>query len=291
MAAARRQALLGLHASILLLAGGAQLSQVIDLPAFDLNCYRAALAAAFAALLLRWRGLPLALPRRLHGWMGLTGALMGLHWATYYLAMQTAGVAVGILSLYTYPVMVILLEPLLTGARWRARELIAGLAVMLGIWLIVPEFSLDNRVAVGAAWGLFSALLYALRNVLHRRYFTAIPAQSSFFWYALVSALVLAGFTRTAPQTIPLATWAWLLLSAVAFTTLAHTLYVLSLNHLPASRVGLIASLQPFYATLLAALLFQQWPAEKTLLGGLVIVGVAMVTTLQPARKPLTESA
>jgi drug/metabolite transporter (DMT)-like permease len=45
--------------------------------------------------------------------MLLCGLLMCVHWVTYFHAMQVSTVAIGMIALYTYPVMSVLLEPLI----------------------------------------------------------------------------------------------------------------------------------------------------------------------------------
>lgn len=42
----------------------------------------------------------------------LAGLFMGIHWVTYFYALQWSNVAIGMLSLFTYPVITAFLEPL-----------------------------------------------------------------------------------------------------------------------------------------------------------------------------------
>ena len=47
----------------------------------------------------------------------LLGLLLGIHWVAFFYSMQVSTVAVGMLSLYSYPVITILLEPLFSQRR------------------------------------------------------------------------------------------------------------------------------------------------------------------------------
>ena len=51
---------------------------------------------------------------------------MGTHWVTYFYALQWSNVAIGMLSLFTYPVITALLEPLFFNTRFQLRHLILG---------------------------------------------------------------------------------------------------------------------------------------------------------------------
>ena len=43
--------------------------------------------------------------------MIFSGTLLTLHWVTYFFALQWSGVAVGMLSLFTFPIITVFLEP------------------------------------------------------------------------------------------------------------------------------------------------------------------------------------
>ena len=41
----------------------------------------------------------------------LSGFFMAVHWITYFFALQWSNVAIGMLSLFTYPILTVFLEP------------------------------------------------------------------------------------------------------------------------------------------------------------------------------------
>lgn len=44
----------------------------------------------------------------------ITGIFLGAHWSTYFLSLQLSNVSIGIISLFTFPVITTLIEPILT---------------------------------------------------------------------------------------------------------------------------------------------------------------------------------
>ena len=58
------------------------------------------------------------------------GILLGIHWATFFHAMQVSSVAVGMLSLFSFPIITILLEPCFSKSRLALRDVAAGVLVV-----------------------------------------------------------------------------------------------------------------------------------------------------------------
>ncbi len=76
--------------------------------------------------------------------------------------MQVSSVAIGIISLYSYPVITFFLEPLFHGERPHIKDIISAIVVLFGIYLLVPELSIDNNTTQGILWGVLSAFFIFL---------------------------------------------------------------------------------------------------------------------------------
>jgi drug/metabolite transporter (DMT)-like permease len=212
------------------------------------------------------------------------GILLAAHWVSYFYAMQVSSVAIGVIALYTYPVITVFLEPLFHGERPHIIDIMSSIAVLFGIYLIVPDFSLDNSVTIGVLSGVFSALMMSLRNIMQRRYFSAYAASHALFYQTFVVALVLYFFSDTAVASIAESQWWLLLLLGVAFTALPHTLFANALLHLKAKTVSLIACVQVVYAAIFAAVILGEWLTWNVVAGGLIVLSAAMYESL-PKKK------
>ena len=111
----KQQSLLYLHSAVLLFGGTALFSKLISLPALDITVYRTAVAAIvlFIVLSLQKQKITLSSVKD-YGIAILLGAVVGIHWVTYFAGMQMAGVTIGIIAFFTYPVITVFLEPLLS---------------------------------------------------------------------------------------------------------------------------------------------------------------------------------
>ncbi|MCH8505311.1 MAG: DMT family transporter [Ectothiorhodospiraceae bacterium] len=281
----RTRSLLAVHVGMLLLGGTALFSKIIPLPAVDITAWRSVFAAiALLCLLLVTRhAVRLREPRDYAIVRGL-GVLFTVHWVTYFHAMQVSTVATGIVALFTFPVMTVFLEPLLYGTRARGVDVVSALVVLFGVYLMVPEFSLDNDTTIGVFWGLVSALFYASRNALQRRYFIHYPGKVAMFYQVLVVVALTLPFSSGQEGELGLEVWGLLLVLGVVFTALPHTLFANALVHFRAATVGLINCLQVFYATVFAAVLLSEVPGYYTIIGGLLVVGAAAMESLRASR-------
>lgn len=275
-----KKALWQLHASTLLLAGNGFFAKSIALPANDIIVFRSFLGAGVLLLYILARRYSLRFQKKQHGpFMLVLGAMMGVHWITFFHSMQIAGVAVGMIALYSYPVFVVFLEPLLRGERPHWQDILAAVAVFFGVCLMVPAFTLDNNVTMGIVWGIFSALIFAGRNTLQRHYLQGYPGEVSMFYQGIAAGAVALPFLATPLTDITRHDWILLAILAVFFTALAHALFAGSLRVLKAKTAGLIGCLGPVYSVPIAFFTLNEVPSWKTLAGGAVIIIAAAFET------------
>lgn len=271
-----RKSLFGLHLANILFAGTGLFAKLIPLPAIDITALRCLLAAGCLLIIgiVLKRKILLARPR---DWllMGLCGILMGLHWVTFFHAMQVSTVAIGMIALYTYPIMTVFLEPLWQGQRPHRADIACGLAVLGGVYLLVPELSLKNSAALGVFWGLISAAAFTLRNVLQRQYLARYRGDTAMMYQALVAGLAASAFLKHDPSSLALPVWAQLVLLAFFCTAMPHSMFAGSLRALKAKTAGLISCLMPVYGVAAAWLVLGEEPAMATICGGLIIVSAA----------------
>ncbi len=281
---ARLRSLIGLHLAMVLGGATALFAKLIPLPATAITAWRSVVAVLVlgAVLALSRQSVRLSRPGD-YGIALVLGVLFALHWATYFHAIQVSSVAVAITALFTFPVITVLLEPLLDGTRPSRTDLLAAVLVLCGVLLMVTDYSLADANTQGVLWGLLSAVLYACRNVLQRRHFIHYPGKVAIFWQLLVVILVMAPFASkvTAPNREQ---WGLLVVLGIFFTALPHTLLAFSLVHFRAVTVALINCLQVFYATAFAAWVLAETPNAETALGAVLVVGATAWETRRAQR-------
>ncbi|KAF7768846.1 hypothetical protein PCIT_a3360 [Pseudoalteromonas citrea] len=282
---AEQTSLLYLHIAVLLFGGTALFSKLIDLSALDITVYRTAVAFVALMILLTLQRKKIALQASKDYLIAiLLGVVVGLHWVTYFAGMQMAGIAIGIIAFFTYPVITVFLEPFFTQKKLKRKDIICAVVVLTGIYLLIPEANLGNQVTLGIITGVSSGALFSLRNLLQKRYFSHYGGPQTMLYQTLVASLMLCAFVTVPPSALTQSHLGLILLAGIVFTALPHALFASSLRNLSATTAGLISCLQPLYATLLAFMLLAEQPSIVTLIGGLLVVSTAFFETWSVTR-------
>lgn len=276
-----RKSLWSVHAAVVLLGLTALFSRIIPLSALDITFGRSVIACLCLFLLLKISGKSLRLNSYRDLSIGiLLGVIMAAHWVTYFAAMQFSSVSVGMIALFTFPVITVLLEPFFEGIKLVWQDIASTLIVLLGIYLIVPDTSIENDVTLGILVGVLSAFLYAVRNLVHRKYFSQYSGAHAMTIQTFVIILCLLFFTSEQLYQISMETLLWLVVLGSICTAAPHAMIASSLIHLRAKTFSLIACAQPIYGVIFAMVLLNEQPTLKTLMGGLLVISAAVYETV-----------
>ena len=278
--------LFAVHSAVLIFGLTALFSKLISLTALEITLLRSIFAVLVILAIFLWQKKSIRLSNtKDYAIVVLLGVLLALHWVTYFHSMQVSSIAVGVIALYTFPVMTVFLEPLFHGDRPHFKDVLSALTVLFGIYLLVPEFSLNNETTLGILWGVLSALFFALRNIVQGHYFKGYTAKHSLFYQTLVTFIVLLPFSFEVIPQVTNIQWGQLLVLGLFFTAVPHTLFAFSLLNLKAKTVSLVACVQVVYATIFAALILSEWPQLSTAIGGLIVVSAAMYESYTTGQK------
>ena len=274
-----------LYVAVFLLALNGLFSKVIPLDAVSVTQLRSVLAAItlFLFALLRKREFRLSSARQYLGVYSI-GIIMGLHWITFFHSMQVSTVAIGMLSLFTYPIITVLLEPFFNKIRVKTSDIVAGVVVLIGVLMMVKDdlHQFDSSVMQGVFWGVISAFLFSIRNLLQKYHHPAVSSDGLILHQVIAIALMLLVFVDYSEvASLESGDWLMLVLLGAVSTATAHSLLSYSLKHLPAKSVAMISCLQPLFATLFAWLLLNETPTQSIVLGGLIIVSVALYESIK----------
>jgi len=282
----RGSALLALHGAVLLFGFAGLFGKWLDAPPVFIVLGRTLVAAAALGGLrvLRSEARAAFDVRLVAG-----GITLAVHWVAFFAAIQTANVAIGLLGFASFPLFVLVLERVLLGQRWGGREAATAGLVLAGLVLVVPAFSWADRIVQGLAWGLLSGFTFALLAVLNRRFAATRAATDVALWQNAVAALALLPVALVLGDLpVPTARDVVLLLAlGVLCTALSHTLFIASLRTVTAHTASVVAALEPVYGIALAFVLLGEVPSARTLVGGALIVGAAVIATRRAGRDPV----
>jgi drug/metabolite transporter (DMT)-like permease len=281
-----KRSLIELHTAVLIMGGTGLFAKMITLPASDIIALRCVVASLALLAFVKATGSRLGLMNRTDvGWIIAMGVIIAVHWVSFFTSIQLSSVAIGVIAIFTYPVMTALMEPLFFPEPIDRRNLAVAVLVFAAIYLAVPDGAIGSRTGLGAAFGLFAAFLYSLRNILYRKHLKHYPSSTIMFYQVAIAAAVLIPFLSPGIDLFIDYRWVYLIALGVIFTAVSHTLYVQGLQAIRASTVGLISCLEPIYGMILAAVFLAETPGVKTVAGGLIVVAAAIYTSVRVNRE------
>lgn len=279
----RQRALFAIHVAAVLFGLTGIFGELIQADALVITAGRASFAVLALLAFIRYQGGSLMHGFRLRniGVLAAAGAMLALHWVTFFISVKIAGVAVATLGFASFPAFITLCECVFFKEKVRMAEwLILGL-VTLGLMLVTPSFDFRDEATVGLAWAILSGLSFAIFTLINRRAAAHIPAQQVACWENLVVALLTLPFSFPAIAQLDAINWLWIALLGVFCTALSHYLLVSSLMTLKARSAGIVIALEPLYAIFFAAILFAQYPSSRALFGGSLMIGAIVWSGLR----------
>lgn len=270
---------------MLCLCTSGTLGRYISLPPPLIIWYRVFFALLFLGLYCYYKKYSFRLDIKKHGLVvGLSGLFMALNFVCFFYALQWSNVAIGMLSLFTFPIMTTLLEPLFLKTPFEKMHLLLAGMVLVGIYFLAPSFDFNNNMTQGLLIGLFSAFAWALRNILVKTQLSEINSSLFMFYQLAIAVIVLFPVLfifkeeQVAPQ-IP-----YLLFLGLVTTAIGHTLFLNSFNHFSVSAASIMASIQPIYGIIVAMLILNEIPSGRSLIGGALILLTVVIESARSLR-------
>ncbi|NPA36374.1 MAG: DMT family transporter [Chlorobi bacterium] len=250
-----------LHFTVILLGFTAILGKLISLNAIDMIWYRMFIAAFFLLIYIIINKLPLLYSFETIIKLTGVGLIIAIHWITFFHSIKISNVSVTLGSFASFAFFTSILEPVILRRKFKLIELVLGIVVMLGLYLI---FRFEFRYKTGIIYSLISALLAALFTVFNKKFIVKhnpisisfYEMVSGFFWITIY--LALSGkFSNgiTLPENTD---WIWLLILAVVCTSYAFVVSVEVMKVLSAYNVSLAVNMEPVYGIILASIIFKE---------------------------------
>jgi drug/metabolite transporter (DMT)-like permease len=187
--------LVELNVGIIFISTSGILGRYISMPPPITIWFRCFLAAIFLGLFIWYKKMDLRIAtKKDFNTIVLSGLLFGVHWVTYFYALKLSNVAIGMLSLFTFPVITALLEPLFFKTKLNRKQVFLGGIVLVGIYFLTPEFNLQNNYTLGIIFGLISSVFYALRNILLKQKIATYKG-SVLMFYQMLYFILPTGFS------------------------------------------------------------------------------------------------
>ncbi|WP_047245195.1 DMT family transporter [Maribacter thermophilus] len=277
--------LLEINLAMLLISTSGPLGRYVDLPVPVTIGVRGILAFIILYLFCRWRGVSLRIEKTDFFIVVLSGLLMAAHWLFYFYALQWSSVAIGMLSLFTYPVITAFLEPIVLKTKFQKMHIVLGGLVLVGVYFLSPNFDMKDSNTLAIFMGLISALAYALRNLILKSKIKRYQGSTLMVYQTAIIGIILIPVLFTADFEDVIGQWPGLLTLAVVTTAAGHTLFLMTFKYFSITTVSILSSVQPVYGILIGVFFLKEIPALATIFGGILILSSVVIESYRSSRK------
>ncbi len=285
--------LLILNTAMVFISTSGPLGRYINLPPPLTIACRATFAMVFLGLFCWFRKYPFRFSIKEHGMtVWISGLLMAAHWVTYFYALQWANVAIAMLTLFAYPIITTLLEPIFFKIKYQISHLFLSIVIIIGILFLVPDLDMENSITQGLIMGLVSALCYALRNILLKSKIEYFNGSILMFYQMAITAIVLIPvyFYFPMEQDALISALPYILFLGLFTTAFGHTLFLNSFRYFSVSTASILSSMQPIYGIIMAIIFIHEYPEKNSIIGGSIILSAVMIESLLSNKKNKSET-
>ena len=276
----------GLLLATLFISTSGVLGRYIAMPSEVIIWFRAAIAMVLLYFYCKYKKIDLTIKSsKDYKPFFISGLLMAVHWVTYFYALKLSNVALGVLSLYTFPIIIALLEPLFLKVKFDPIYILLGLMVLTGLFILTPEFNIESTQVKGILFGVFSAFCYAVRVLILKQHVAKYNGTMLMFYQTVIITILLLPTLFFMDISGLESQFPYLLLLAFLTTAIGHSLMLHSLKFFSASTASIISSLQPIFGIILAFFFLQEIPTMRTFWGGSLILLTVVIESVRSRNK------
>ncbi|VAV83751.1 hypothetical protein MNBD_BACTEROID02-289 [hydrothermal vent metagenome] len=274
-----------LHLHLLVFIAGftAILGELISISATSLVWYRMIIAAVLMIGYIRFRKTNIALSLKTCIKFSIAGIFIALHWITFFESIKQSNISIALAMFSTGAFFASLIEPLFFKRRVIWYEILFGILVILGVWIITQtEIKYINGIILGIISALFSTIFAVINGKFVKRYSASVISFYEFlsgvFFISIFIAIFGDGFDATFFK-LSFDDWKYLIILGSICTAYTFIAAVHIMKHLSPYTVVLTYNIEPIYGIAMAIILF---PAKEKMssefyLGAVIIIGTVLL--------------
>ena len=278
----RGKNLLLYHFLVFIFGFASILGALISIDAIPLVFFRMGLASIFIAFYFLLRKKSFLVDKRALVKFLFTGIIIATHWIFFFKAIKVSNVSVALVTMSTGAFFTSLIEPIFFKRRIKSLEIILGLLVILGLYII---FNFESQYKLGIIYALISSFLGSLFAVLNGLFIKKHDANCISFYQLLIGTLFVAVYLfsnqsfSVAFFNLPKSDWIYLFILSSVCTAYAFIASVKVMKYLSPYTVMLTINLEPIYAIVLALFIFGDKERMKPefYLGAFIVLFVVLL--------------
>jgi drug/metabolite transporter (DMT)-like permease len=259
------------------------LGALISIDAIPLVWYRMLFAVIFVFVyfVIKKKSLRIG-PRALLNFF-IGGVIIAVHWIFFFSAIKVANVSVALIAMSTGALFTSFIEPIFFRRRINFIELLFGLIVISGLYLIL---NVEGNYTLGIIYALIASFLSVLFTVLNGLYVRKHTAEVISFYQLLFGVGFITGFTFE-QFSLKSSDLIYLLILGSICTAYAFIVSVKIMKHLTPYTVILTLNMEPIYGIILAVIIFGEKEKMSTqfYVGGAIILLIVIINGILKNKK------
>ncbi len=214
-----------------------------------------------------------------------SGIALALHFAFWIASLFYTTVSNSVILVSTQPFFIAVIEGLIWKEKISSRAIRGMILAFAGMVIISQaDFRLEGNHLLGDILALIGAFCAGAYLLLGRKLRQKLNNRHYVFPVHLIAALtllIIVLFFGSPLTGFPQRTWILFFLLALIPTVIGHNLYNYLLKFIRAHLVAITILGEPIGATILAALIFAEYPPIPTYIGGgLIITGILLALAI-----------
>jgi drug/metabolite transporter (DMT)-like permease len=271
-----------LHLIVFIWGFTAILGALITIDAIPLVFFRMGLAVIFITIYFLFKRKSFYVDKKGLLKFLITGIIIALHWIFFFKAIKVSNVSVALVTMSTGAFFTSLIEPIFFKRKLKLLEIILGLLVIVGLYII---FNFESQYKLGIGYALLSSFLGSLFAVLNGLFIKKYSASSISLYQLLFGTLFVTFYLFLNNSfsisffSLQKSDWIYLLILSSICTAYAFIASVKVMKYLSPYTVMLTINLEPVYAIILALFIFGDKEKMKPefYLGACIVLGVVLI--------------
>jgi drug/metabolite transporter (DMT)-like permease len=284
---------LHLHLIVFIWGFTAILGALITLEAMPLVWFRMLFAVFFILIYIKWKKIPIKVPKKVILKFLIAGLIIALHWFTFFRAIKVSNVSITLACLSTGAFFTSIIEPIFFKKKMVWYEIFFGLIVVFGLTII---FNVEGKYVEGIALALTSAFLSASFAVINSKFVQQYDATVISFYelsggvlFFSVFLLFLGSFNAEFFK-LSLEDFIYLMVLSSVCTAYAFIASTAVMKFLSPYTVMLTINLEPIYGIILAVLWFKdkEQMSPEFYIGAVIILITVIINGIIKSRAKAT---
>lgn len=284
---------LHLHLIVFIWGFTAILGALITLEAMPLVWFRMLFAVFFILIYIKWKKIPIKVPKKVILKFLVAGLIIALHWFTFFRAIKVSNVSITLACLSTGAFFTSIIEPIFFKKKMVWYEIFFGLIVVFGLTII---FNVEGKYVEGIALALTSAFLSASFAVINSKFVQQYDATVISFYelsggvlFFSVFLIFLGSFNAEFFK-LSLEDFIYLMILSSVCTAYAFIASTAVMKFLSPYTVMLTINLEPIYGIILAVLWFKdkEQMSPEFYIGAVIILITVIINGIIKSRAKAT---